>query len=592
MHSLKKKIIKFITSKKGIIFTSFVFIAIVAVAFALPLQIPKFSGRIAYIRNENLRVRDYSQQRDYLLSKKIGHPEMISWSPLGKYLYTLKDRKISIFDLENKNTLDASTICDFTSIDEAKWTGRSDSLAIRDNNRFALCNLDGSKQNYSLELENNENVLDWVPINKNYIVVLVSNRENNLSKFLRLNLTENSLREIAVEKEDVAGVDNKYLWFAEDRNFVYITKGVVNRILLDESYDIIYKNSVKIGENIQPLGWNLDICVGGMVFIPESKFLVLDKNEGKTLVKQISFTAPQKYSSFEEDIKIERGETYWELAERIFGDGSRWKELYKYNTKREPTQLQIGSRLYVPSEEVKSFEDFQTIRNGDASVIYIPQLFALVSDNQVLFLTSGYKENEILNKFGPNPILFATKTTLQNEPRKFIVEKNRVVSIYSDIATKIDSIKGVDKAIWDWSNGYCFNHKYGEAIPSSPDISPDKRSCSDYMEIKQYGIQYRNICEEDWSEKIVNGVTILKNEKLGIEMNITRLATTIIPNSLSYQNDDGTKYDVKSLGNGRFEYKFYFKWKPETKIDALKIVCIESGGTQCEGIVPNFGWIP
>ena len=172
MNSLKEKIIKFIISKKRIIFVAFAFIATSAIVFASFLlyqklnRIPKFSGRVAYFKSENLRIRDYSQQKDYLLFKKVGTPEMISWSPLGKYIYTLKDSKISIFDLENRKILDISTICDFTIVNEAKWAGRSDSLALRDNNKFVLCNLDGSKQNYNLELKNNENILDWVPIIK------------------------------------------------------------------------------------------------------------------------------------------------------------------------------------------------------------------------------------------------------------------------------------------------------------------------------------------------------------------------------------------------------------------------------------------
>lgn len=361
MSKLRDRLIKIINKKKKITIT---FVAIVVSAtficsfllYKKLNKIPKFAGRVAYIKSENLRVRDYHQQKDYLLFQKVGAPEIISWSPLGKYIYTQEGTQLSVFDLANKNKIDTSSLCSFESVSEAKWTGKSDTLTIRDNNKFILCNLDGSKQDFNLKLEYGESILDWVPINNNFVIVLISNKENGSSNFLRLSLGDKTSTEIAKEKGSILGKNNKYLWFAEDRNFIYLTKGSVNRILLDENFNITYKNTVKIGENIQPLGWNLNICAAGRIFIPESKFLVLDKTENKPLVKQISFTAPQKYSSSEKDITLSKGETYWKLAERIFGDGSKWKELYKYNTKREPTQLQIGARIFVPLEEVMTID--------------------------------------------------------------------------------------------------------------------------------------------------------------------------------------------------------------------------------------------
>ncbi len=48
---------------------------------------------------------------------------------------------------------------------------------------------------------------------------------------------------------------------------------------------------------------------------------------------------------------IKAGDTLWDLADRAYGDGSRWKEIAKANDISNPRALQIGANIVIPAKE-------------------------------------------------------------------------------------------------------------------------------------------------------------------------------------------------------------------------------------------------
>lgn len=46
---------------------------------------------------------------------------------------------------------------------------------------------------------------------------------------------------------------------------------------------------------------------------------------------------------------IKQGDTLWALAQKHFGDGTRWREIASVNGIMDPTTLQIGQEIIIPS---------------------------------------------------------------------------------------------------------------------------------------------------------------------------------------------------------------------------------------------------
>lgn len=48
---------------------------------------------------------------------------------------------------------------------------------------------------------------------------------------------------------------------------------------------------------------------------------------------------------------IKQGDTLWDLADKNYGDGSRWKEIAKANKITDPRKLMIGQNIVIPAKE-------------------------------------------------------------------------------------------------------------------------------------------------------------------------------------------------------------------------------------------------
>ena len=51
-----------------------------------------------------------------------------------------------------------------------------------------------------------------------------------------------------------------------------------------------------------------------------------------------------------QDYVVRAGQTLWSIAEELYGDGRRWRDLYKANRDRiaDPRRIRTGTRLRVP----------------------------------------------------------------------------------------------------------------------------------------------------------------------------------------------------------------------------------------------------
>lgn len=46
--------------------------------------------------------------------------------------------------------------------------------------------------------------------------------------------------------------------------------------------------------------------------------------------------------------EVQKGDTLWSIARRIYGDGQRWKDLAEANGITNPKMLRVGQSLIVP----------------------------------------------------------------------------------------------------------------------------------------------------------------------------------------------------------------------------------------------------
>jgi len=73
--------------------------------------------------------------------------------------------------------------------------------------------------------------------------------------------------------------------------------------------------------------------------------------EGKYLVEQEEEIESQVKVSTKE-YTIQKGDTLWDIAEREYGGGHRWKHLYEFNKDRikNPNKLRAGQKILIPVE--------------------------------------------------------------------------------------------------------------------------------------------------------------------------------------------------------------------------------------------------
>ncbi|WP_245461534.1 LysM peptidoglycan-binding domain-containing protein, partial [Mesorhizobium sp. M6A.T.Ce.TU.002.03.1.1] len=58
---------------------------------------------------------------------------------------------------------------------------------------------------------------------------------------------------------------------------------------------------------------------------------------------------PAEAAPAESSHVIVAGDTYWDLAEKAYGDGAKWKTISDANKNYEPRRLPVGATLTMPA---------------------------------------------------------------------------------------------------------------------------------------------------------------------------------------------------------------------------------------------------
>ena len=87
---------------------------------------------------------------------------------------------------------------------------------------------------------------------------------------------------------------------------------------------------------------------------PFGKIPVVAEDESKSL-KTLDSQAESEYM----DYKVEKGESLWTIAKKIYGDAAKWKLIYEHNKNilRDPKMIKPGMVLRVPVSS-KNVEEF------------------------------------------------------------------------------------------------------------------------------------------------------------------------------------------------------------------------------------------
>lgn len=85
--------------------------------------------------------------------------------------------------------------------------------------------------------------------------------------------------------------------------------------------------------------------------VPQESGAKPTAEEGKYIVeKEEEVESAVKVST--EDYETKKGDTLWGIAEKYYGDGKKWKNIYRFNKDRikDPNKLKAGVRLVIPIE--------------------------------------------------------------------------------------------------------------------------------------------------------------------------------------------------------------------------------------------------
>ena len=72
-----------------------------------------------------------------------------------------------------------------------------------------------------------------------------------------------------------------------------------------------------------------------------------------------SSTAPEAERAGERTYEVQEGDTLWAIADRFYGDGTKWPRIHEANRDRidDPDVIQPGWELTIPEEDEEEGED-------------------------------------------------------------------------------------------------------------------------------------------------------------------------------------------------------------------------------------------
>lgn len=90
---------------------------------------------------------------------------------------------------------------------------------------------------------------------------------------------------------------------------------------------------------------------GDVVFtlnLREYSYLNVERSQRATRTRQLR-PRPSEPKKADTSYIVKAGDTLWDIADRKYGNGFRWKEIAKINGVSNPRLLQIGTKLKLPS---------------------------------------------------------------------------------------------------------------------------------------------------------------------------------------------------------------------------------------------------
>mgnify|MGYP001287868466 FL=1 len=85
--------------------------------------------------------------------------------------------------------------------------------------------------------------------------------------------------------------------------------------------------------------------------LKEYSYLNVERSQAPSKASGLKDRPKEKEKGTEaKQYTIKEGDTLWDLADKNYGDGSRWQEIAKANDISDPRTLQIGANILIPAK--------------------------------------------------------------------------------------------------------------------------------------------------------------------------------------------------------------------------------------------------
>ena len=85
--------------------------------------------------------------------------------------------------------------------------------------------------------------------------------------------------------------------------------------------------------------------------LKEYSYLNVERSQAPSKASGLKDRPKEKEKGTEaKQYTIKEGDTLWDLADKNYGDGSRWQEIAKVNKITDPRTLQIGANILIPAK--------------------------------------------------------------------------------------------------------------------------------------------------------------------------------------------------------------------------------------------------
>lgn len=140
-----------------------------------------------------------------------------------------------------------------------------------------------------------------------------------------------------------------------------------------------------------------------------------------------------------ENYKIKKGDTLWDIAKRIYGDGRRYKELAEFNNIANPNMIIAGKTLQIPSNEAKAEPKKEytppAAISGDFSLDSAPareQSYDITPNSVKPYLSNS---SEVMRRELPMDVEEVPQTVLpKNYYKRDVVQRPNTKNDYQDMS--------------------------------------------------------------------------------------------------------------------------------------------------------------